>query len=992
MVANADGAADFRSREQGGRLIEFTPSAQKICDANASESTQNFVRRLLGVSDMPSLAAIAIDEARARFGVEESVVSWSTERVHADGTSGSFGCHPPEGIDGADVRRISLLSAPNGTRADWAWRAKSASDFRPGSGWDEFLADLTLVAKRILQRESLTQSVSRLERAEHVQRALFAIANMVSSDLDMPDMLDGIHEIVGWLMYAENFFIAQYEPERDTLRFLYFVDTLDQTIISPSREIAASDAPNSLTLAMIRSGESQMGPSDQVRDSLGVPRDESFGPASEDWLGVPMIGASAAIRGAIVVQSYLPDTRYSEEDRTILNYVAQHILTALERKQARNDLEGRVVDRTRELASAIDELKQEVSERMRGERSQRALFDIAECAAAADSMADFYASIHRIVGGLLNARNFYIALVTGDAGELEFPYSVDEINSVRPRRPISKGMTEYVLRTGRALLADRAMLDELVELDEVQRFGTRASFWLGVPLICNDVAVGVLAVQSYSPDSPFTQRDQELLTFVAYHIANGLERKRAQESLLHDNVKLEARVVERTRELAFANRDLTRQIGERQRIEARLTHEAFHDSLTGLPNRSLLLQHLESAMGHFQGDGDRRYAVLFLDLDRFKVINDSVGHLVGDEMLKQVATRLAATCKPFEVARLGGDEFAVLVDELPDAEIAVTLANRILEALNDPIRVSGKEMFTSASIGIAYADNHYRRAEELLRDADTAMYRAKAQGRKRHEIFDEHLRAQAMRALDLEGDLRRALVRREFEPHFQPIVDLSDGSVVGYEALLRWNHPTRGLLLPGDFLAAAEDNGCVEQIDWQMFTMACEQARRLPDSSYVSINVSARRLRVPEFDDVALRTILDNGLHPYRIRLEVTEGALLDQPEQMRSILLRLRNAGVLVQLDDFGTGYSSLSYLHRFPIHSLKIDRSFVSDLALRESNPVVIKAIIALAKSLDVQVIAEGVETHAQRDALLEMGCQVGQGFLYSIPLPIEQLLQLT
>ncbi|MCB1958674.1 MAG: diguanylate cyclase, partial [Rhodocyclaceae bacterium] len=209
---------------------------------------------------------------------------------------------------------------------------------------------------------------------------------------------------------------------------------------------------------------------------------------------------------------------------------------------------------------------------------------------------------------------------------------------------------------------------------------------------------------------------------------------------------------------------------------------------------------------------------------------DSVGHLVGDEMLKQAALRLASACAPYMVARLGGDEFAVLIDNLPEPKLAIHIAERVLEGLNDPIRVANKEMFTSASIGIAYADTHYTRAEELLRDADTAMYRAKARGRQCHAIFDEHLRAEAMRALDLEGDLRRALVRREFEPHFQSIVSLETGNVLGYEALLRWNHPTRGLLLPADFLHAAEENGCIEQIDWQMFAMACEQAQRLPES------------------------------------------------------------------------------------------------------------------------------------------------------------------
>lgn len=955
--------------------------------SNLMQPEVGFVRGLLRATDMKSLGLLASAEATRRFGVQLLSISWNGERVHADGRSESAGCSPDVPCDGADVRRIPLFSAPNGSRAVLAWKPGAHAPRSVGA-WDEFLADVAQVARQLLERDSLARSVHRLERAEHVQRALFAIANMASSDLEMPEMLRGIHEIVGWLMYAENFFIALYEPERDSLRFLYFVDTVDQDILNPDDEIAASDLPNSLTLAMLRSGESQMGPSAHIRAKLRIERDDRFGPDSEDWLGVPMIGA-AAIRGAIVVQSYLPDTRYSEEDRAILNYVAQHILTALERKQAKTELEKRVAERTQALARAIDELQQEVAERQRGERLQRALFGIAECAAAAESMDEFYASVHAIVGELLYARNFYIALIADGGEELEFPYSVDEINPVRPRRPMANGMTEYVLGTGEALLADRAKIDALVDSGNVQRFGTRASYWLGVPLICSERTVGVLAVQSYSPDAPFTERDQELLTFVAYHIANGLERKRAQDSLVHDNVELEARVEERTRALALANRDLRGQMLERERIEARLTHEAFHDVLTGLPNRALLLQRLETALARYRADPENRYAVLFLDLDRFKVVNDSVGHLVGDEMLKQAALRLASSCAPSMVARLGGDEFAVLIDDLPDPGLAVEVAERVLQGLEEPIRVAGKEMFTSASIGIAYSDSHYTRAEELLRDADTAMYRAKALGRQRHEIFDENLRAEAMRALDLEGDLRHALARREFKPHFQSIVSLATGQIVGYEALLRWNHPTRGLLLPADFLAAAEENGCIEQIDWQMFAMACEQAHRLPDSTYVSINVSARRLRVPDFDAIALRTIQASGLHPGRVRLEVTEGALLDQPEQMRSILLRLREAGVLVQLDDFGTGYSSLSYLHKFPIHSLKIDRSFIADLVAEGSSTAIVRAIIVLAESLRVEVIGEGVETPAQRDALVEMGCRIGQGFLFSRPQLIDDLV---
>ena len=951
-------------------------------------------RELLGVAGMGALDEWVGRRARARFGVAAAHVAWWIGSGEADPASRAA-VDPCDCLDerqrqafaaleGKPVaERLALVRVTEGAEA-WLVRAGEPDD---AAAWSHFVGDIAAAADGLLEVERLRRSVRRIERAEHVQRALFAIATMASADLDMPDMLRGIHGIIGELTYAENFFIALYRPETDSLRFIYIVDTVDTTYLDLEVDLPVSAIPNSLTVAMIRSGEAQMGPSVEIRRRLGIGFNPELGPECEDWLGVPMAGIGGT-RGAIVVQSYLPHIRYSEQDRALLQYVAQHILTALERKQAQEELESRVVERTRELADANRVLQREVAERERGARVQSALFRIAERSSTADSLDEFYSAVHSIVGELLNARNFYIALVSADGESLDFPYSIDEINSVRPSRRLVKGITEYVLRTGKALLVERKGIEAMIEADLVQSFGPPARSWLGVPLICEDRTVGVLAVQIYTDDTRFTQADQELLTFVAYHIANGLERKLTQESLRRAYTELEGRVEERTRELGRANRDLTRQIGERERVEARLMHQALHDVLTGLPNRALLLDRLDGALSRYRADPSRAFAVLFLDLDRFKVVNDSVGHLIGDELLKQVAQRLAAACGSDLVARLGGDEFAVLIEDLSDPGRAVAVAESILATLVDPVRVADKEMFTSASIGIAYADAHYTRAEELLRDADAAMYRAKAHGRQRHEVFDEQLRTEALRALDLESELRRAIARAEFEPHFQSIVALDDGRIVGYEALLRWRHPERGLLRPEDFLAAAEENGCIEQIDWQLFAMACEQARLLPPGTYVSINVSARRLRSAGFDDLALRMIEASGLSPYRVRLEITEGALLDEPETMRRILLRLRYAGVLVQLDDFGTGYSSLSYLHRFPIHSLKIDRSFVADLSARGSTSAVVRAITALAESLGIEVIAEGVETPLQRQLLIELGCTKGQGFLFSQPVSINQV----
>jgi EAL domain-containing protein (putative c-di-GMP-specific phosphodiesterase class I) len=284
------------------------------------------------------------------------------------------------------------------------------------------------------------------------------------------------------------------------------------------------------------------------------------------------------------------------------------------------------------------------------------------------------------------------------------------------------------------------------------------------------------------------------------------------------------------------------------------------------------------------------------------------------------------------------------------------------------------------------------RAEELLRDADVAMYRAKAKGRQRYEVFDEQLHTEALKLLDLEGDLRRAIARNEFEPHFQAIVELDSRRTVGYEALLRWRHAERGLLLPGDFLDVAEDSGAVEQIDWQMFDLTCREIPRLTDeTTYVCINVSARHFRSPDLSEAVLALLRVRGIPPSRIRLEVTEGALLENPDHIRRTLERLREAGVLAQLDDFGTGYSSLSYLHRLPIHTLKIDRSFVQDLAPGGvgSSVAVVRAIKALAQSMGLEVIAEGIETELQREALLDLGVSLGQGFLFARPQSAQGVL---
>ena len=840
----------------------------------------------------------------------------------------------------------------------------------------------TLVATTLDASRAQARIVS-LEKSKRLQQALYEIADLASADLEMPEMLRRIHSVVGSLMSADNCFIVLYDDQRRSLRFLHFVDQKDTYIAEPEKEFTEEEMPNSMTFALLRHGHAVRGPSAMVRQKLGVIPDFSHGPDSMDWMGVPM-RREDRICGAIVVQNYDTPGSYADEDRALLGYVAQHILTALDRKHAHDDLERRIEERTRELQRANRELQGEILERKRAEKLQRALFRIAELAITSESLGRFYGDVHAVVDELIYARNFYIALLSDDGESLDFPYSIDERDPIRLSRKLTDGLTEHVLSTRQPLLADRSKLDELGMQGKVHEYGPHAYSWLGVPLYRDEEVVGVLAVQSYSPDVSFSPHDQNLLTFVAHNIGNGLTRQRAQQHLRAAHAELERRVDARTHELAEANTKLLAQIGERLRAEQRLTHQATHDGLTGLPNRPHLLDRLAAAIDRARHGDGQEFAVLFLDLDRFKLVNDSIGHAAGDELLVEVSRRLTETVRSNDVvSRLGGDEFAILIECADGLDSARELSHRILTGLGRPMWVAGRELFPSASLGIAAWHPRYRNGEELLRDADAAMYRAKAQGRDRYAVFDEAMREEAMQSLDLEADLRRAINNRDFLPFYQPICRLEDGAIIGHEALLRWQHERRGLLLPAEFISLGEDSGLIEQVDWLLYEQVVGQLAR-GGEGYISVNVSPRHFRAPDFADRLLAMFDAVGADPSRLRVEITEVALLDDAPRTLRTLSTLRQHGILAQLDDFGTGFSALSYLHRFPISVLKIDRSFIAGIGGegRPESLALVRAILALAGTLGIQTIAEGVETESQRAALIGLGCSHGQGYLLGRP----------
>ena len=840
-----------------------------------------------------------------------------------------------------------------------------------------------LIAQRyqeLFELAELHDRIGQLEHAERLQRALFAITDISASDLDMAEMLQGLHGIIGSLMYAENLYIAEYDRQSDSIQFIYFSDRNDASMaVDLYQRRPLASLQHGLTWHVLRGAAPLRGTLDEIRVAVShrAPL-RSQGTAAHNWLGVPML-ADGEVRGMMAVQTYTEAVQFTDADQALLSFVASHILTALDRRRSRAELEALVESRTRELAEANRVLQAEVSERERGERLQAALYRIAELSGHDVGLEDFCASVHAIVGQLIEARNFYIALVSDDGGTLQFPYFADETLDTVRERPMGSSITEYVIRTGAPLLADREQLDRLIADGVLVVRGSQSISWLGVPLIGSQGVLGAVVVQSYSEAVTYGANDQNLLSFVSYHIATSLERRRAAAALRESNIQLEQRVEQRTRELR-------EQIRAREAIQAQLEHQVLHDALTGLPNRGYLRDRLARVLGRVRRHPDQQFALLYLDVDRFKVINDSLGHSAGDEVLKEVSQRFLACVRESDVvARLGGDEFAVLLEDIEGPDTPTLVAQRVVEALAAPIPLLDNTVQPSVSIGIAIGDAATASGEDLLRDADTAMYRAKAAGRNRYQFFEQGLDAASKAQLALELDLRQALAAEEFEAHFQDIVDLGSGVVVGYEALMRWRHPRRGLLGPADFLHVAEDSGMIEAIDWQVFRRACRALARVrPEAAFVTLNVSARHFGTEGFAARLVEMIEQSGLAPSRVHIELTEGTLLRNPERVRAELERLHARGVLTALDDFGTGYSSLSYLHQFPLQMLKIDRAFVTPLEAggAGSGEAIVSAILAMARSLDLEVVAEGIETEAQRQRLLELGCKLGQGYLFARP----------
>jgi diguanylate cyclase (GGDEF)-like protein len=827
----------------------------------------------------------------------------------------------------------------------------------------------------LLAKETISL-LGKYRKLEDRYTALFKLNQLSHDCADLSMFYGQVHQSIASVMRAENFYIALYDQTLSTLEFVYDVDEKDDYPLgkSPLEAFAGS-----MTCYVIETAKSLLATPEVVTELEANNSIKRIGSDSTDWLGVPLLNDGVVI-GVMAVQSYSEELRYQVDDLELMEFTAQHIVTAMTRLQDHERLQNAVNSRTRELMKQI-------REREKSELLQESLFKISELTNDATLHIDeFYSMVHNIVGQLINAQNFYITKYDQHSKTLTFVYYLDQ-NSTNAAfdsqpRTLGNGFTEYIIRTGETQLLNYAKMYALYQQGETKEPQKETKSWLGVPLIHSGVVLGAMVLQSYNLATTFTEQDAELLKFVSQHVASAIQRRDILEVERQSHILLEQQVKLRT----VALED---EIKQRKQAEEKLQHTASHDILTGLPNRTLFINLLNHAIACHKRKADLKFAVLFLDLDRFKVVNDSLGHHAGDLLLQEIAKELKVLVRDKDtVARLGGDEFVILIEDLESNHEAYDIAQRITEFLATPFTIENQSIFIGTSIGVLFNDERYDSADIMLRDADTAMYHAKDKGKGRYEVFDSSMQKKVQHALELEADIRDGIANSEFSPYFQPIVDLKTETVVGFEALARWQSTKRGFVYPDDFIPLAEETNLVMAIDFLILEKSCLQLKQWQaicgrNDLYVSCNLYGNHFFSATLPADIEEIIQRVGIKPSQLRVELTERALLENSDLVLENMNALNMLGVKILLDDFGTGYSSLSYLHRFPIDVLKIDRSFINNVHEHDNHQAIIKTIIDLATNLNMGTVGEGIENLADAELLTAMACRYGQGYYYAKPM---------
>ena len=581
-------------------------------------------------------------------------------------------------------------------------------------------------------------------------------------------------------------------------------------------------------------------------------------------------------------------------------------------------------------------------------------FKISELTHNSKSEEEFYLNLHHLVSKQVKTQSFFVVLLDKNTGSYSFPYFHDEKEGgkfdIKIKDEIMRrSLAAEVIENQKPYLASRLELKQRSRKGQLVRNGEIAFSWLAVPFQISESLHGAIALQSYDETIIFSEADKEFLSFLSQHVSTAIERTLKDQKLLH---------------------------------------QALHDPLTGLTNRSLFRDRVDHAFSRVRRHDSPELAVLFIDFDNFKLINDNFGHQTGDILLKLTAEKIQSQLRECDtLARLGGDEFAVLLEDLESTSFAITIAQRILKTMQKAITIGDQSIFVTISIGIALKDENTHLAEDLLKNADHAMYHAKNKGKNNIQVYETTLHRAVVYARQILSELEIALLHEQLDFHFQPIVTLDNKQVSGFEALIRWQHPTRGLIYPEEFIELAEQNDLVKEIDNQLLKRVAKILHHWQSMStqpiYISVNISAKRFIDSRLVKEIGQLFKQYQLQPGSILVEVTEHALIKNIGKARLLFHQLKAIGVKISLDDFGTGYSSLSYLNQLPFDIIKIDRSFVTNINHRKLKHPIINTIVALAKTLDIELVAEGIESEFQLEVLHQMGCQYGQGYYLAKPM---------
>ena len=857
---------------------------------------------------------------------------------------------------------------------------------------DEIIGKLSEHELRELvpQLQSLTE---KYKRSERIQKALYNISELSSSLNNFDSLYTEIHNIVSDFMLADNFFVAFFEANEQRIQFAYFVDELDEETV---QTISYDKIKNGVTAHILRSGETLVLTKENFTELQALHNFELLGTPPVDMMGVPIIRDNQVI-GAMVVQSYNDNIRYDADDLEILVFISQHIVTARDRIFSRELTESLIAERTEQLVNANKTLEAEISERMRMEQLQKALFEISELSTKIKGdIVDFYAKLHTILKQLINADNCYIALLDKEEQNLHFPYFIGDDEEFNTSRQRTRGLTEYVIRCKQAALIDRDKIIDLVNRNEVDskfvvRMLEEGNSWMGAPLQVDKTVRGVIAVQTYGIGDDYDEADLDILRFVSQHISVAMERRQAANELISYNQQLSEKVQERTAELNKTNDSLKMQIEQRKEVELKLIHDAHHDGLTSLPNRVMFNSRLELAIASKQRYHEHNFALLFIDLDRFKTINDTLGHHAGDEFLIEASKRISACKRSHDLlARLGGDEFVILVDKFTHMLDVETIAQRIVESVSSVFVIEEKEVFSGASIGVAEITSNYINADDVLRDADAAMYQAKNLGRNRYVIFDISMRNQLMEEIDDERTFRRAFKAGEFEYAIQPVKNIDDNTTLFYECTIHWpQHPkcshTESFWTLADKcgLTYAINKQLMEEAFRVLYTWRLDPHYR---QSKIGLSLSIEHLLHNSSFEELVQQIEMSEVYSESLVIELSELALSRFNKYLPSMLSKLQSLGVTLVLDNFGSHSGSLNHLFKYDFDYIKLNPNLVNTFGMSDKYYRLVKSIVLIANEMNIGVIGDGVDDEMTLQELHEIGCHFAQGKLLGAPTNIR------